>query len=152
MKYKFIKFGPEGYPLFYYCEVTYPPMVNDAGEAVAINPSIPSDAKAVTDQQWLDAQLMKLWLSPDGLITIPPVPELVEPQPSVIILPAVTLWERMTEAEAVAVTEVMKTQSVRTVQIFNNAATFRSDHELWPLLEQMATGLFGEERAAELLA
>lgn len=68
------------------------------------------------------------------------------------ILPAVTLWERMTEDEAEQVADVMKMQSVRTVQIFNNATTFRSDHELWPLLEQIANELFGQARAAELLA
>lgn len=81
------------------------------------------------------------------------VAEYVEPEPETVItvIPAVTLWERMTEAEAEQVAEVMKTQSVRTVQIFNNATTFRSDHELWPLLEQIANDLFGATRAAELL-
>ncbi|MEN5279023.1 hypothetical protein ABE527_19015 [Brucella sp. TWI432] len=75
-----------------------------------------------------------------------------EPQPVVVVIPAVTLWERLTETEAEQVAEVMKTQSVRTVQIFNNATTFRSDHELWPLLEQIAHDLFGAARASELLA
>lgn len=68
------------------------------------------------------------------------------------ILPAVTLWERLTEAEAEQVNAAMATQPFRTRQIFLTANTFRSDHELWPLLEQMATDLFGEERAAELLS
>ncbi|MDT4889843.1 hypothetical protein FQZ97_1266000 [compost metagenome] len=68
------------------------------------------------------------------------------------MLPAVTLWERLTEAEADQVNEVMATQSFRTRKIFETANTFRSDHELWPLLESMATDLFGEARAAELLA
>lgn len=75
-----------------------------------------------------------------------------EPETAITVIPAVTLWERMTEAEAEQVAEVMKTQSVRTVQIFNNATTFRSDHELWPLLEQIAHDLFGAARASELLA
>lgn len=77
---------------------------------------------------------------------IPPVPE-----PVVTILPAVTMWERMTEAEAEQVNAAMATQPFRTRQIFLTANTFRSDHELWPLLVQMATDLFGEARAAELL-
>lgn len=72
--------------------------------------------------------------------------------PSVIIVPAVTLWERLTEDEADHVNEAMAMQSVRTQRIFTTANTFRSDHELWPLLEQMATELFGEDRAAALLA
>ncbi|MEJ5081044.1 hypothetical protein [Ochrobactrum sp. MYb379] len=75
-----------------------------------------------------------------------------DPEPIVQILPAVTLWERMTEAEAEQVAEVMAAQPFRTRKIFETAATFRSDHELWPLLEQIAHQLFGEARAAELLA
>lgn len=152
MQYKFIKFGPEGFPLFYYCAETYPPVVNDVGEHTAVNTDIPHDAVPVSDEQWQKAQSMDLWRASDGSLTSPPVPEPVEPDPVVKVLPAVTLWERMTEDEAVAVSEAMKTQSVRTVEIFRNASTFRSDHELWPLLEQMAADLFGEARAAELLA
>ena len=68
------------------------------------------------------------------------------------VLPAVTLWERLTETEADQVNEAMATQPVRTQRIFTTANTFRSDHELWPLLVQMATDLFGEDRAAHLLA
>ncbi|WP_010660189.1 hypothetical protein [Brucella anthropi] len=79
-----------------------------------------------------------------------------EPEPipgsDVTILPSVTLWERMTDDEAEQVNAAMATQPFRTRQIFLTANTFRSDHELWPLLVQMATDLFGEERAAELLA
>ncbi|QYM73343.1 hypothetical protein K1X45_02565 [Pseudochrobactrum sp. Wa41.01b-1] len=78
-------------------------------------------------------------------------PYVPEPEP-VIIIPAVTLWERMTDAEAIQVNDAMATQSIRTRQIFLTANTFRSDHELWPLLQQVAANLFGVERAAELLA
>lgn len=73
-------------------------------------------------------------------------------EPELLILPAVTLWERLTEDEADQVNEAMAMQSVRTQRIFTTANTFRSDHELWPLLEQMAKELFGEGRATELLA
>lgn len=73
------------------------------------------------------------------------------PIPVVTVLPAVTLWERLTESEADQVNTAMGTQSFRTRKIFETANSFHSDHELWPLLVQMATSLFGEERAAELL-
>lgn len=73
------------------------------------------------------------------------------PEP-VIVIPAVTLWERMTDAEAIQVNDAMAAQPIRTRQIFLTANTFRSDHELWPLLQQVAATLFGVERAAELLA
>lgn len=76
-----------------------------------------------------------------------------EPGPeSLIVVPSVTLWERMTEEEANQVEVAMAAQSFRTRQIFMTAQTFRSDHELWPLLASMATSLFGEDRAAQLLA
>lgn len=74
----------------------------------------------------------------------------LEPEP-VIIIPAVTLWERMTDDEAVKVDEAMAAQPVRARQIFLTAKTFRSDHELWPILTQLATQLFSAERAAALL-
>jgi hypothetical protein len=74
-----------------------------------------------------------------------------EPAPPATVIPAVTLWERMTDVEAEQVNAAMATQPFRTRQIFLTANTFRSDHELWPLLVQMATDLFGDERAAELL-
>ena len=145
MKYKFIKFGPEGFPLFYYDELTYPP-TEDGNR----NPDIPLDAVPVTNEQWADAQRIALWQSPDGTLTTPPPPEPLE-SPSVVVVPSVSLWERLTEAEAEQVNAEMATQPFRTRQIFLTANTFRSDHELWPLLVQMATELFGEERAAELL-
>ena len=85
-----------------------------------------------------------------GNVIEPYVPEPL-PEP-VIIIPAVTLWERMTDAEAIQVNDAMATQPIRTRQIFLTANTFRSDHELWPLLQQIASRLFGVERAAELLA
>ncbi|GAA5542418.1 hypothetical protein [Brucella sp. NBRC 113783] len=86
----------------------------------------------------------KLW---NGAAIIEP-----EPEPVVVIIPSVTLWERMTDNEAEQVNGVMATQSFRTRKIFETANTFRSDHELWPLLEQIATQLFGVERSRELLA
>lgn len=80
-----------------------------------------------------------------------PVANFVSQKP-IAVLPAVTLWERLTEAEADQVNTAMATQPFRTRQIFLTANTFRSDHELWPLLVQMATNLFGKQRADELLA
>lgn len=89
-----------------------------------------------------------------GLLQVAMSPEAPEyPEPTTVsVIPAVTLWERLTDAEAEQVNAVMATQPFRTRQIFLTANTFRSDHELWPLLVQMATDLFGEARASELLA
>ncbi len=83
-----------------------------------------------------------------------PIGAYVEPErePVVIIIPAVSLWERLTETEAELVAQAMATQPFRTRKMFETAATLRSDHELWPLLQNIAIELFGEGRTAELLA
>jgi len=88
--------------------------------------------------------------TPEEIIAELETPSITVPTP--VIVPAVTLWERMTNAEAEQVEAAMATQPFRTRQIFLTANTFRSDHELWPLLESMATDLFGEARSAQLLA
>lgn len=77
----------------------------------------------------------------------------VEPTPEMVkVLYPVHLWERMTQTEADAVGAVMAEQDFRTRKIFESASSYRSDHELWPLLQQIATQLFGAQRAAEILA
>lgn len=86
----------------------------------------------------------KIW---DGTAIVEPPNE-----PLVTVIPAVTLWERFTPVEADQVGAAMEEQPFRTRQIFLTANTFRSDNELWPLLVQVATDLFGAERATELLA
>ncbi|WP_133178041.1 hypothetical protein [Rhizobium rhizogenes] len=73
------------------------------------------------------------------------------PAPVAVIYP-VNLWERMTKDEADAVGAAMAEQDFRTRKIFESASSYRSDHELWPLLQQIAIALFGETRAAEILA
>ena len=78
----------------------------------------------------------------------------VEPEPepeAVISIPAVTFWERTSEAEGTAIEVMLNQQPFRIRQIFMTAQSYRSDHELWPLLQSAAIGLFGKERAAVLL-
>ncbi|MND96873.1 hypothetical protein D3C80_891760 [compost metagenome] len=149
-------FGEKTRPV--YGEAPEPTEENPHPEAPIIgrepNPEckIPQEAVEITTDQWnefLDNQGARRWVDGKVVEYTPPTPE---PEPVVTVLPAVTLWERLTEAEADQVNEVMATQSFRTRKIFETANTFRSDHELWPLLESMATDLFGEARAAELLA
>lgn len=109
---------------------------------------LPVGAVEITRDDWLkltEKPFTRKWVN--GTV-VENVPE--EPEP-VIIVPAVALWERMTNEEAEQVNTAMETQPFRTRQIFLTANTFRSDHELWPLLQDMATNLFGAERASELL-
>ncbi|WP_235925510.1 hypothetical protein [Brucella pseudintermedia] len=132
-------FNNQGLPTAFYC-------LDVHGD------KIPPDAIKITEEQWLEFienQGARQWVNGQVVEYSPPVIEQPEP---VIIVPAVALWERLTDAEAEQVEAAMATKPFRTRQIFLTANTFRSDHELWPLLEQMATDLFGEERAAELLS
>jgi len=130
---------PDGFPTAFYCREIHG---ND----------IPPGTVEITADQWaefLDNQGRRKWIN-GQMLEYSPQP-IEQPEP-VIVVPAVTLWERLTEAEAEQVNAAMATQPFRARQIFLTANTFRSDHELWPLLVQMATDLFGEERAAELLS
>lgn len=136
---KFAILDTDGLPLAFYAEEIH-------GDA------IPSEAIEISDEQWrefINNSGRRKWLNGQVVEYTPPPIEHPEP---VIEVPSVTLWERLTEAEAEQVSTAMATQPFRTRQMFLTANTFRSDHELWPLLIQMATDLFGEARAAELLA
>lgn len=73
------------------------------------------------------------------------------PPEMVTVVYAVHLWERMTKPEADQVGAAMEQQDFRTRMIFSTASSYRSDHEMWPLLDQIATTLFGAERAAQIL-
>lgn len=86
------------------------------------------------------------WLLVDGEFQAPAVPD------PVTVVYSVDLWTRMTNAEADQVGAAMDQQPFRVRRIFESANSYRSDHELWPLLVQIATGLFGAERAAQILA
>ncbi|WP_312414076.1 hypothetical protein [Shinella sp.] len=72
--------------------------------------------------------------------------------PAVTVLYPVDLWSRLSNGEADAVEAAMATQPVRIQNIFRAASSYRSDHELWSLLETVATSLFGPSRAGEILA
>ncbi len=75
-----------------------------------------------------------------------------DPPAAVVILYPADLWRRTTDAEAEAIEAAIATQPVRIRNVFRTANVYRSDDELWPLLVAVAQGLFGEERAGELLA
>ncbi|WCK15389.1 hypothetical protein G6L41_017335 [Agrobacterium tumefaciens] len=114
--------------------------------------NIPQDTVEITEEEWrefIENPGRRQWI--DGtIVTYDPA---VEPQPEpVTVVYSVDLWTRMTDAEAEEVLSIMEQQPIRTRKIFDTANSYRSDHELWPLLQQLATTLFGEERAAEILA
>lgn len=118
----------------------------------------PDHSFAIVETEELGAMVLSQQDTPDEwarlLDTVEPtafVPPDPEPLPVTILYP-VDLWSRLTDSEAEAVETAMATQPVRIQNIFRVAASYRSDHELWPLLETVATGLFGPARAAEVLA
>lgn len=103
-----------------------------------------------SDQRSTLTPTITKWLAENDHEILPYIPPEPEPE-AVISIPAVTFWERTTEAEGAAIEAMLNQQPFRVRQIFMTAQSYRSDHELWPLLQSAAIGLFGEERAAELL-
>lgn len=79
---------------------------------------------------------------------VPPDPEGSE----IVVVFPVDLWSRLSNGEAELVEAAMAEQPVRIQNIFRSAASYRSDHELWPLLTTVAADLFGAARAGEILA
>jgi hypothetical protein len=78
-------------------------------------------------------------------------PSRAAPDTDVVVIDAITIYRRMTDAEFNAMGAGVATQSARIQGIFNKAVTFRSDAPEWDLLNTMAVKLYGRERAAELL-
>lgn len=83
--------------------------------------------------------------------TIPPYEAPDEPEPVTILYPA-DLWRRVTDDEAALIVGAMDQQPLRVRKIFETAQVYRSDDEMWSLLHDAAVTLFGEERAAVILA
>jgi hypothetical protein len=79
---------------------------------------------------------------------VPPDPE----GSDIVVVFPVDLWSRLSDDEAELVEAAMAEQPVRIQNIFRSAASYRSDHELWPLLTTVAADLFGAVRAGEILA
>lgn len=84
-------------------------------------------------------------------------PPILVPEPVTVVY-SVDFWTRLdggadgNSGEVAQVLAAMEQQPIRTRKIFETANSYRSDHELWPLLVQIATSLLGAERAAEILA
>lgn len=89
--------------------------------------------------------------SNDALATVIAMPEPPAPEP-VIFLYRADLYRRCTDDEADAIDAELAKQPTRLRRIFESAVTFRSDDDLWSTLHAAAVKLFGDKRAAELLA
>ncbi|WP_198650727.1 hypothetical protein [Agrobacterium pusense] len=135
----FAKFDDAGFPIGFYTEEIH-------------GDTIPAGSIEISEAQWkdfLDNAGLRRWEN-GGIVEIdPPAPAVPDP---ITIVNNVDLWSRMTDDEADLVGAAMEEQPFRVRKIFESASTFRSDHELWPLLVQIATTLFGEVRAEEILA
>ncbi len=135
----YASFDEDGFPSGFYCDELH-------GEKV------PVEAIEITEDQWrefLDNSGFRRWVDGDVVEYTPPSIEIPDP---ITVVHGVDLWSRMTNAEADQVGAAMAEQPFRVRKIFETANSYRSDHELWPLLVQIATTLFGEERAAQILA
>lgn len=135
----YAKFDNDGFPIGFWIEEAY-----DKPEEI-----IPTDAIVISEVrhlEFIENAGGRRFIDGEIVVFEPPS---VTP---VIVIFAVDLWSRMTNGEADQVGAAMAEQPFRIRKIFETANSYRSDHELWPLLVQIATTLFGEERAAQILA
>jgi hypothetical protein len=137
---KFVRTDENGLPIAFYSLEIH-------GE------DIPPEAVEITIEQWrefLDNPVGRRRLVNGEVVEYTPAP--IETPDLVTVVYGVDLWSRMTNTEANQVGDAMAEQPFRVRKIFETANSYRSDHELWPLLVQIATTLFGGERAAQILA
>ncbi|TRB03492.1 hypothetical protein EXN61_21770 [Agrobacterium tumefaciens] len=136
---KFALFDQNGFPTAFYSSEIH-------------GDQIPEDATEITEGQWrnfIENPSRRKWVDGEVIETATDPIEIPEP---VTVVYSVDLWSRMTDAEADQVGAKMEQQPFRIRKIFETANSYRSDHDLWPLLQQIATTLFGAERAGEILA
>ncbi|MBS9720163.1 hypothetical protein JYU29_05615 [Tianweitania sp. BSSL-BM11] len=141
----YAKFDAIGLPLGFWPDEIYP----DAEDG-APHPAVPADAVRITRQQWqafVSNSGARRW--DDGHVV--PYEPPAAPEPPLILFPA-DLWRRTSDDEAEQIEAAMNAQSARLRNLFRTAQTYQSDDPLWPVLQAAATDLFGEERAAALLA
>jgi hypothetical protein len=141
----YAKFNEAGLPLGFWPDDIFPDAEDDAR-----HPAIPANAVRITRQQWqafLNNNGARRWEDGHVVPYEPPAP----PEPPVVLYPA-DLWRRAGDEEAEQIEAAMNAQSARLRNLFRTAQTYQSDDPLWPVLHEAAVGLFGEERAAELLA
>ncbi len=132
-------FNAEGFPTGFYSTILH-------------GDEYPEDAVEISNEQWrefINNSGLRRWVDGEVVEYVPPPVEIPEP---VAVVNSVDLWSRMTDEEADQVGAAMDNQPFRVRKIFESANTYRADHELWPLLQQIATTLFGEDRAGEILA
>ncbi|SFJ67664.1 hypothetical protein [Methylobacterium brachiatum] len=108
-----------------------------------------------TEEGWTVFRWNEALLGPqptaEDLAVIAALPDPPHPV-EVVILYRADLYRRCTDDEADAIDAALAKQPTRIRRIFESAVTFRSDDEMWSLLHDAAVGLFGDERAVELLA
>ncbi|UXN69900.1 hypothetical protein N8A98_22275 [Devosia neptuniae] len=79
-------------------------------------------------------------------------PEPEDPPAELTRIAKNAIWERATDDEAEQMEMVLAAQPVRIRRIYEGATHIDQAHELYALLNAAMTQLFGEDRAAELLA
>lgn len=87
----------------------------------------------------------QLWQMPDGpWLALPPQP---------YTLPVAVLWLRMSDEEAEEFDGVVSIASpLRLRKAFGTASSLNSEAELFTFVRNILVGLFGEERADEIMA
>lgn len=83
----------------------------------------------------------------------PPEPEVPEPDPDAPkVIAKITVLERMTNEEAEIADQAMATQPAKLRQIWNAVNDIWDNSPWFPTLQEFFAGLFGQERADQLLS
>ncbi|RYE61044.1 MAG: hypothetical protein EOP20_00840 [Hyphomicrobiales bacterium] len=93
-----------------------------------------------------DRQAVQAWVAGGGKVSP------YQPLATIVTLFPADLWRRASDGEAERIMAAIDAQPLRIRKIFETARSYQSDDELWPLLVNAATALFGPVRAKELLA
>lgn len=98
---------------------------------------------------------MRIWTEAErnaiGVFTAPDPQRVVIEQPPGPTFKA-DIWKRATDEECAAMDQRLNETTPRLRRIYEAAQIITRDDELWSVLNAAMIGLFGEERAAELLA
>ena len=94
-----------------------------------------------------DNSLQVVPLTPEEIAALPPAP----PPPPRVIAKA-DIWRRCTDAEAVTLDAMLKSQPIRKQRMWADSQYLSTDDDEFPAIETEFINAFGAARAAELLA
>ena len=92
------------------------------------------------------------WALVGGTLQAVPIAPEPTPAPQPVITFKADIWRRCTDEEAAQIDEALKAAPIRQRRLFEDAQYLDHADEAFAFAHQALVGLFGEDRAGELLA